>query len=470
MKIFVHLLLSAHVCFFSVYCHFNVKRFAIEYFMSKTQIDLAISARWIAPVVPKGALFENCTLTVHKGKIRAIVPTAQAEKEVIATEWLHLDSHILIPGLINSHGHAAMSLLRGYADDQPLKPWLEEHIWPAEKRWVDEDFVEDGSKLAIAEMLLSGTTCFSDMYFFPEVTAKVAFDAGIRAQLTFPITDSPTPWGSGPDEYFRKGLSLRDTYKSHDLITIAFGPHAPYTVSDDVLIKIATYAEELQTPIQIHLHETAEEIATSLNTFNMRPIERLEKLGLLSPLTQCVHMTQIHDSDIEILQRSGAHIVHCPESNLKLASGICPVDKLLKSGVNVSLGTDGAASNNDLNLLTELQTAALIGKYAANDAAAISAQTALEIATINGAKTLGIADKVGSLETGKAADIVALNLNHLSMSPIHNPLSQLVYSAANAKVEYVWVNGRALVKNAQLTTLKPKEIVAQAEKWRQKLS
>jgi len=437
--------------------------------MPKIHIDLAVSARWVVPIVPKHTVFENCTLIANKGKIIAIIPTVEAQKNYEATTWHTLDSHILMPGLINSHGHAAMSLLRGYADDLPLKPWLEQHIWPAEQKWVDEAFVEDGSKLAIAEMLLSGTTCFADMYFFPEITAKVALEAGIRSQLAFTIMDFPTPWANGADECFDKGFALQDTYRSHDLINIAFGPHAPYTVSNDVFTKIAHYAKERQSPIQVHLHETAEEVNTSLKAYGMRPIERLAKLGVLSPFTQCVHMTQINDVDIEILQSSGAHVVHCPESNLKLASGLCPTDKLLNAHINVALGTDGAASNNDLNMLMEMQTAALVGKHAAGDASAICAHTALEIATLNGAKALGIADTIGSLEVGKAADMIAINMDHIGMQPLHNPINQLIYCANNAHVEHVWVNGKPLVKDAKLTTLNLKNIMTRADKWCKKM-
>lgn len=438
--------------------------------MPKTHIDLAISARWIVPVEPKYTMFENCTLIVSKGKIIAIISTPEAQKTYEATTWHTLSSHILMPGLINSHGHAAMSLLRGYADDLPLKPWLEEHIWPAEQQWVDATFVEDGSELAIAEMLLSGTTCFADMYFFPEMTAKVALKAGIRAQLAFTIMDFPTPWASGPDECFDKGFALQDIYRSNDLVNIAFGPHAPYTVSNDVFTRTASYAKERQSPIQVHLHETAEEVNTSLKNYGMRPLERLAKLGVLSPLTQCVHMTQINDADIEILQSSGAHVVHCPASNLKLASGLCPVDRLLSANINVALGTDGAASNNGLNMLMEMHAAALIGKHAASDASAVCAHTALEMATLNGAKALGIADTVGSLEVGKAADMIAINMDHIGMQPIHNPVNQLVYCANNTHIEHVWVNGKQLVKHANLTTLNPKNIMVQTKKWCKKMT
>ncbi len=435
-----------------------------------TNIDLLINARWIIPVVPENRILENCALAIDKGKILAIVPTDGAEQRFTARDTLELTSHVLIPGLVNAHGHAAMSLLRGYADDRPLHSWLNEHIWPAENRWVSEDFVRDGTELAIAEMIKTGTTCFSDMYFFPETAAQAALEARIRCQLAFPVLDFPTAWGNGPDEYLSKGLTLHDTFRGNPLINIAFGPHAPYTVGDATLQKIAVLAHEMDKPIHIHLHETAQEITDSLQQFGLRPIQRLMDLGLLSPLTQTVHMTQIDDSDIALLQASGAHVIHCPESNLKLASGFCPVHQLLKAGVNVAIGTDGAASNNDLDLLGELKTAALIAKAVAADASALDAHAALRMATINGAKALGLEDCIGSLEPGKSADIAAIDLGGLAMQPVYNPASHLVYTRSGSAVSYVWVEGNCLLKNRELQTLNEREILGKAKLWQRQIA
>ncbi|HEY8941367.1 TRZ/ATZ family hydrolase [Cellvibrio mixtus] len=433
-------------------------------------IDLLIKARWIIPVIPENRILENCALAIHQGKILAIIPAEGAEQRYHAREIINLGSHAVIPGLVNAHGHAAMSLLRGYADDHPLHTWLNDHIWPAEGRWVSEDFVRDGTDLAIAEMIKTGTTCFADMYFYPEQAAQACLDASIRCQLAFPILDFPTAWGLGPDEYLSKGLSLHDTFRGNHLINIAFGPHAPYTVSNAPLQKIAVLAHEMDMPIHIHLHETAQEVSDSIKQYGCRPSQRLMDLGLLSPLTQTVHMTQIDDSDIHLLQTSGAHVIHCPESNLKLASGFCPVDRLIKAGVNVAIGTDGAASNNDLDLFSEVKTAALLAKAVAGDATALGAHTALRMATLNGAKALGLEEYIGSLEIGKAADITAIDLGELAMQPVYNPASQLVYTHSGQAVTHVWVEGKCLLKNRELQTLNEREILGKANWWRKQIA
>lgn len=433
-------------------------------------IDLIIKARWIIPVVPANRVLENCAIAIDKGQILALLPNEEADRRYNAKETVHLGSHVLIPGLVNAHGHAAMSLLRGYADDQPLHTWLNDHIWPAESRWVSEDFVRDGTELALAEMIKSGTTCFADMYFYPEQAAQACLNAQVRCQLAFPILDFPTAWGMGPDDYLSKGLNLHDNFRGNHLINIAFGPHAPYTVSDAPLQKIAVLAQEMDMPIHIHLHETAQEVSDSIAQYGRRPSQRLMDLGLLSPLTQCVHMTQIDESDIKLLQNSGAHVIHCPESNLKLASGFCPVDKLLNANVNVALGTDGAASNNDLDLFSELKTAALLAKAVSGNAAALDAHTALRMATLNGAKALGMEDVIGSLEAGKAADITAVDLGDLGMQPLYNPASQLIYTHAGQAVTHVWVEGKCLLANRLLQTLNEREILGKANWWRKQIA
>ncbi len=436
---------------------------------SSNTVDQIIHARWIVPVVPADTVLHHCALIIDQGRICNILPSAEADKKYSSNDILHLRHHAIIPGLVNAHTHAAMSLFRGYADDYPLKSWLEEHIWPAEGQWVSAEFVRDGAELATAEMIRSGTTTFSDMYFFPEETAQVALKAGIRCQLAFPILDFPTAWGQGPDDYIRKGLALHDTYRSHPLIHIVFGPHAPYTVSDEPLRRIATLAEETQSAIQIHLHETEQEVADALAATGERPIERLNRLGLLSPLTQCVHMTQLSSGDIDLLQQSGAHVIHCPESNLKLASGFCQVDKLQQSGINVALGTDSAASNNDLDLLAEMRTAALLAKGVSGNAAALNAHQALSMATLGGAKALGMEAEIGSLEIGKAADIVAVELNELEQSPNYNPLAALVYCHVSHKVSHVWVQGRKLLNERKLTTMDQSVIQAKAQQWQDRI-
>lgn len=433
-------------------------------------VDLVIKARWMVPVVPANKVYEDCALVVDQGKILALVPQQEAERRFTAEKTLSLGDHLLIPGLINGHCHAAMNLFRGFADDQPLHHWLTESIWPAEKQWMNAEFVRDGSELAVAEMIQSGISCFADMYFFPEETAQVCLDSKIRSQLSFPILEFPTNWGSGVDDYMAKGLALHDDFRDSHLVKIAFGPHAPYTVSDESLRRISVLAQEMDTPIHIHLHETAKEIEDSLLQYGKRPIERLADLGLLSPLLQAVHMTQLNDSDIHCLQSAGASIIHCPESNLKLASGFCPVDTLLKAGINVAIGTDGAASNNDLSLLGEIKTAALLAKAVAQDATALNAHNALRMATINGALALGLEDQIGSLEIGKSADIAAIDLSNLHAQPIYDPVSQLIYNQSAQKVSHLWVAGECLLDDGKLQTLDEKELRAKAEYWRKKIA
>ena len=432
-------------------------------------VDLLILATWIIPVIPENRVFNDCAIAINDGIIIAIVPRAEAAKQFVATQSVDLSGHILIPGLINSHGHAAMSLLRGYADDLPLQQWLEQHIWPAEGRFVDRDFVHAGAQLALAEMIRAGTTCFTDMYFFPDVTAACAQQAGMRAQICAPILDFPTVWAQNADDYIDKALVVHDDFRSSDLVAVGFGPHAPYTVSDPAFKRIAVLSEELQAPVHIHLHETAGEVARAVQDTGTRPIQRLRNLDVLSPLTQCVHMTQVDASDITLLQQSGAHVVHCPESNLKLASGFCPLARLLDSGINVAIGTDGAASNNDLNLFGELQSAALLAKAVAEDASVVNAHQALRLATINGAIAMGKDSILGSLEVGKQADITAIAVNDIETTPMFDPVSHCVYTNNAHRVSHVWVNGKALLVDRKLQTLNEKEILQQARDWQNRI-
>ena len=438
--------------------------------MQPIKIDLLINSRWIIPVVPENRVFENCALAIDQQKIVGIYPQAEAQSKFDPLAVVDLDDHILMPGLVNAHGHAAMSLLRGYADDLPLQPWLEEHIWPVEARVLSAEFVADGTNLAMAEMIKTGTTCFADMYFFADTVAEQVQRSGMRSQIGFTVFDFPTAGGKDPDDYIHKGLQLRDIYKGDGLIKIACAPHAPYTVGDETMRRIATYANELDMPVHIHCHETAQEVADSLKLYGCRPLQRLDDLGVLLPQTQLVHMTQIDDSDIRLIQDNNCHVVHCPESNLKLASGFCPVGKLIDAGVNVALGTDGAASNNDLDLFGELKTAALLAKAVADDASVLDAHAALRMATINGAKALGWDDQIGSLEAGKSADMIAVEISSLSQKPLYNPASQLVYSNAGSQVTHSWVAGKALLRERSLVTLDEDNLIRRADAWRNQIS
>ncbi|MEH6585969.1 MAG: TRZ/ATZ family hydrolase [Halioglobus sp.] len=439
--------------------------------MSATEsaVDTLLHPDWIVPVVPRGVVLEKHSLAITGGRISHILPRAQA-RDLEAIEELELPGQALMPGLVNLHGHAAMSLLRGFADDLPLMPWLEQHIWPAEARHVSNQFVRDGTELAIAEMIRSGTTTFSDMYFFPDACAAAAIDTGIRCQIVFPILDFPTAWARDADEYISKGLRLRDELKHQQLITVGFGPHAPYTVSRPNLQKVATLAAELDVPIQIHLHETRGEVLAAVEEHGERPLDTLNAIGLLGPRTQCVHMTDLGDQDIALLAATGAHVVHCPQSNMKLASGACPTVKLQAKGVNVALGTDGAASNNDLNMFSEMQSAAMLGKLTAGDAAALPAADSLYMATMGGARAMGIDDQIGSLETGKQADLIAVDFTGPECQPLYNPLSQLVYACNGNQVRYSWVAGAVLLEDRKLTRINTDDLLARTAAWQAKIS
>lgn len=432
-------------------------------------IDLLIYARWIIPVEPEGVVHSGHCLAVHEGRILDLLPAREAQLRYSAATTLHLDEHALIPGLINTHTHAAMSLLRGLADDLPLMEWLNQHIWPAEAAWVNPQFIQDGTQLAIAEMLRGGTTCFNDMYFFPDHTARVTAACGMRASIGLILIDFPTAWAADADEYLHKGLEVHDAFKDHPLITTTLAPHAPYTVSDAPLAKIVMYADVLDRQIHMHVHETRDEIEQGLAKSRERPLARLARLGIVSPRLQAVHMTHLTDDEIALVAASGAHVVHCPESNLKLASGFCPLDKLIKAGVNVALGTDGAASNNDLDMFSEMRTAALLAKGVSGDAVSVPAATALRMATLNGARALGLGDITGSLLPGKAADITAVHLGDLETQPLYDPVSQLVYATGRDKVTDVWVAGQHLLKQRKLTTLDEAELIAKAHAWAQKI-
>ena len=431
--------------------------------------DQIIHARWVLPIEPADTILEHHALAIADGRVLGIEPSNTAAERWTAAKVWRLDRHLLMPGLVNAHCHAAMTLLRGLADDHALAQWLQDWIWPAEGRFVGEDFVRTGTRLAIAEMLRSGTTCFSDMYFFPDVAAEAVVDAGMRAQIAFPILDHPTPWARNADEYLSKGLEARDRFKSNPRLVFAFGPHAPYTNSDATLARIAVLAAELDAPVQIHLQETAGEVADSISVHGMRPIERLDRLGLLSPRLQAVHMTQVSPGDMQLLVREGVHVVHCPSSNLKLASGFCPTRDLLAAGVNVCIGTDGAASNNTLDLFGEARLAALVAKGSSGDPTALSAHRALRLATLAGAEAMGIAERIGSLLPGKEADLIAVDLHRLGCQPVYDPHSALIYAAGAHQVTHAWIEGKLQLEDGRLLSLDEPALLEAAQAWRDRI-
>ena len=431
-------------------------------------VDTLIHPGWIVPVVPEGDVLTGFSIALSDNKIVAILPTEETSY-ISAGEVYSLPEHVLLPGLINAHGHAAMSLLRGYADDLPLTPWLEQHIWPAEAEHVSEEFVRDGVELAIAEMIRSGTTHFSDMYFFPNITAEVSQQMGMRCQIAFPIFDFPTVWANNADEYISKGLSLRDNLKHSELVSVVFGPHAPYTVSEENLAKVATLAAELDVAVHIHLHETPGEVLQAVEQNGERPLDTLHRLGLLGPKTQCVHMTDLGDQDIALLAATGSHVIHCPASNMKLASGTCPAARLQANNINVALGTDSASSNNSLNMFNEIRTAALLAKLHSHDASAVSAQQALSMATINGARALGMEACLGSLEVGKLADMIAVDMSGPETLPLYNPLSQLVYACNGSQVTHSWINGKSVLREGKLEHTDLKGVIKRTQNWQHRI-
>lgn len=431
--------------------------------------DIRINARWLIPIEPTNTVLDHQAVLIQGDRIAAIVPQHEADEHYRAKEVIDLPTHVVLPGLINTHGHAAMSLFRGMADDLPLMSWLNDHIWPAEGAFISESFIADGTQLAMAEMLRTGTTTFSDMYFFPEIVAQLAHDAGMRAQVCFPLLDFPTPWGSGPDEYLSKGRAFIEQWADNAFISPAIGPHAPYTVSDDPLARAVALSEETGAAIQIHLHETAFEVADAIEKTGIRPTARMAGLGLLGPNTQCVHMTQIDESDLALLKQTGAHVIHCPESNLKLASGLSPVQKMREAGVNVAIGTDGAASNNDLDLFGELSTAAMLAKAVAEDASALSAHEALAMATIAGARAIGREHELGTLEPGKLADLIAVDLSDPFLQPVYDPASHLVYSRHGRQVSHSWIGGVPQVQDGELTRIDVPDLMLRVQSWSDKI-
>ena len=432
-------------------------------------IDLLVSARWVIPVEPAAAVLDHHSVAVADGRIVAVLPTAEAERSYQADKRVDLPGHALIPGLVNLHTHAAMTLLRGLADDLPLMDWLKHHVWPAEAKHVSPEFVYDGTLLACAEMLRGGVTCFNDMYFFPEAAGRAALDSGMRAALGIIAIEFPTAYAADADDYIAKGLAARDRLREEPLLSFCMAPHAPYTASDRTLTKVVTIAEELDLPIHIHLHETRHEIEESLAQHKSRPLERLAALGLLGPRLIAVHAVHVTGPEIDTLARHGASVAHCPSSNLKLASGFAPVAAMMARGVNVGIGTDGAASNNRLDLLEEMRMAALLAKAVANDAQALPAHQALAAATLHGARALGLEATIGSLVPGKFADLCAVSFEEPELTPCYDPESHLVYAAGRAQVSHVWVAGKIRLEQGKLVGFDNRGLNNRVLLWQNKL-
>ena len=435
----------------------------------KAPADLLLLPQWVVPVEPAGTLADHAVV-VQNGRILDVLPADAAQARYAAAQTLALPGQALIPGLINLHGHAAMSLFRGMADDLPLMDWLNQRIWPAEKQHVSEAFVRDGTLLAAAEMLAGGITACNDMYFFPQAAGEAFLQAGMRATLGLIVLEFPSAYASDADDYLAKGLALRDELKDEPLLSFTFAPHAPYTIADATFSRIGTLAEQLGLPIHTHIHETADEIQHSLTQYGVRPLERLAQLGLLGPNFIGVHAIHVNDAEIELLAQHGCHVAHCSSSNLKLASGLAPVVELMRAGVNVGLGTDGAASNNRLDLFAEMRLTALLAKGVSGDAAALPAAAALKMATLDAARALNLDGQIGSIAPGKRADLVAVDLRSLACQPVFDPVSHLVYVAGREHVTHVWVDGTLKLNDRRLVDLDTDDLTARAAYWRGKLT
>ena len=417
------------------------------------QVSTIISAKWICPVRPLNVTLEDHSIIINENRIIDIIETKKIGSLYQTHQHVQLHHHIVTPGLINAHTHAAMNLFRGFADDQPLHTWLHESIWPLEKKWVTPDFVYDGTLIACAEMLKSGVTTFNEMYFYPEAASRAIKQSGMRANIGLFVMDYPSNYANDGEDYLMKGLEARDGWRDEALITSSLAPHAPYSVSDKTLNQVLTYANQLNLTIHMHVHETENEILESVKQFQLRPIERLHRLGLLSPQFMAVHAVYLNDQDLNALSKESTSVIHCPTSNLKLGSGVADIATLQKHNINVCMGTDGSASNNKQDVLQDMQLASLLAKGLKKNPAIMDAKTSLEMVTINGAKALGLEDHIGSIEKGKYADLVAFNMDQVSTLPMYDPMSHLIYATSREEVSHVWVNGLLQYEEGLLTSI-----------------
>ena len=431
--------------------------------------DLLIEAKWIVPIIPADTILENHALIVDQGMIIDLLPKDKARQKYLPETIVERNGSVLLPGLVNAHTHNPMTLMRGCADDLALMPWLQDHIWPIEGAVMGPDYVADGCTHAVAEMIRSGTTCCNENYFFPDVQATTYTRLGFRAVVGLPIIEFPTAWAKTAAEYFDKALEVHDQWRSDELISSAFAPHAPYTVSDASFERLAMLSGQLDLPIHCHIHESAQEIIDSIKEHGQRPLARLDRLGVVNEKLIAVHMTQLSPEEIKLCARAGVSVVHCPQSNMKLASGLAPVQLLRSAGVNVAIGTDGAASNNDLDMFDEMRTAALLAKVVANDATAMDAHSTLHAATMGGAKAMGLDAKIGSLEVGKCADLICVDLAQIETQPVFEPVSHLVYAANRSQVSDVWINGVQKMNQRELVAMDVPELLRKAESWRRRM-
>lgn len=437
--------------------------------MNPRSCDLLIEAGWVIPVEPHGVVLENHAVAVDEGRILDLLPIAEARLRYAPRERVELPHSALFPGLVNAHTHNPMTLMRGVANDLPLMQWLKGHIWPIEAAVLGPRFCADGAELAVAEMLRGGTTCCNENYFFPDAIGAVYARLGFRCRLGLPVIEFPTPWARTRDEYFDKAAEVHDAFLGHPRVSTAFAPHAPYTVSDASFERIRMLSDQFEIPVHCHVHETAREVEDSLREHGQRPLSRLQRLGLVNRHLIAVHMTQLTEAEIALCAAEGVSVVHCPESNLKLASGFAPVEALRRAGANVALGTDGCASNNDLDMIGEMRSAALLAKAVAQDAAAVDAASALRMATLDAAQALDLDGEIGSIEPGKQADLAAMRFDDPETQPLYDPIAQLVYAGARQQVHWVWIAGEAKLRERELTGMDLPGILARAREWRERI-
>lgn len=427
----------------------------------KTTADLLLTGAYVMPMDEGQRVIIDGGVAIAGDTILAVGESADLRQRYPEARLLDTPHGLIMPGLVNVHTHAAMALFRGLADDLPLMDWLQNYIFPVEAT-LTGGMVYQGTQLSIAEMIKSGTTTFCDMYLFAGDVARAAEDAGMRAYIGEVIYDFPSPSYGTLENGYACTRELCARYRNHPLITATVDPHAVYTCSPDLLTRLGEIAGEEDALYVIHLAENAEEVRTCLERYDLHPVEHLHSLGLLGPQVVADHCVMLTETEIALLARHDVKVAHCPESNLKLASGIAPVVQMLEAGICVGLGTDGSASNNDVDMFGEMNTAAKLQKVAQMDPAVMSAATTLYAATMGGARVLGAGERIGSLEPGKKADCIVLDLNQPHLTPMYNPVSHLVYAARGGDVLHSIINGRVVMENRCLLTLDEGEVLRQA--------
>ncbi|MBI5741342.1 MAG: amidohydrolase family protein [Nitrospirae bacterium] len=433
-------------------------------------VDYIIRADYLLTMEGDLAVIRDGAVAVTGSDITDAGTFAGVSAKYTSKKIIEGKDRAVFPGLINTHTHAAMVYFRGLADDLPLMEWLQDHIWPAEGKWMTEEFVGDAVGLACLEMLKAGVTTYADMYFFQNAAGKKLEKIGMRGVLGAGVIDFPfTGYARAVDDYFANAENLINNFKDSDFVFPCIAPHATYTCGPDNYKRANALSEKYNVPVHTHLAETQFEVAECQKRFGKTPVEYFESIGMLSERLFAAHCVWLTDNEIELLAKRKAGVAHCIESNLKLASGFAPVPKLLSAGVRVGLGTDGAASNNDLSILGEISTAAKVHKAVSGDPTVVDSRTALLMATKIGAEILGLGDKVGSIRPGKKADLVMAGLSKPHLTPIYDIYSHLTYCLRPSDIETVMVNGKIVIERGRPTTMDEEEVLAKAREWQEKI-